>query len=258
MKPTFKNNEKPLFTVMIQKPTPEEVIDTMDKARPLGAGAFGIQFCKLLKQYRTPDVYDRIFTAAGDLPTYVTNYRLLENEGKTDDILADELFELSQHGATLVDVMGDMFCRHPEELTDDPQAVKKQMELIEKIHKNGGEVLMSSHVLKYTPAERVMEIALEQQRRGADVVKIVTSADDDIQQGENLKIVAMLKKELKVPFLYLSGGNCKVLRRMGPMLGCCMWLCVYEHDPRSTKAQPLLKNVKAIYDNFYEPEYMPQ
>lgn len=241
---------------MIQKRTPADIFDMIEKSRNGGADALGIQFCILDAQYRNADVYKSIFEKAGELPTYVTNYRHCTNEGKSDETLAEELLELIHCGGTMADVMGDMFCRHPEELTDDPEAVKKQIELIDKIHAAGGEVLMSSHVLKYTPAERVIEIALAQQERGADFVKIVTSADDDIQQCENLKMIPMLKKELKVPFLYLCGGNCKILRRMGPILGCGMWLCVYEHHELSTKSQPILANVKAIYENYNEPPYI--
>ena len=256
MKPTFKNHEKPLFTVMIQKRTPGEILDTMKAAIPCGADAFGIQFEQMRPEYRNESVYKEIFSNTGGLPTYITNYRSDRfdnaNKGKSDEQLAKELVEIARCGGTLMDVMGDMFCKHPEELTDNAEAVKKQMALIDEIHSVGGEVLMSSHVLKYTSAERVLEIALAQQERGADVVKIVTHANDDIEQGENLKIVGMLKKELKVPFLYLCGGNCQVLRRIGPMLGCGMWLCVYERDELCTRSQPLLHQVKAIWDNFFE------
>ena len=63
------------------------------------------------------------------------------------------------------------------------------MKLIDDLHERGAEVLMSSHILKYTPAERVLEIALEHQRRGADICKIVTGAETMEQQIENLKII---------------------------------------------------------------------
>ncbi|MBO5653668.1 MAG: type I 3-dehydroquinate dehydratase, partial [Clostridia bacterium] len=59
------------------------------------------------------------------------------------------------------------------ELSMKQDAIDKQMRLIEQLHKMGKEAIMSSHVLKFTPAETVLEIALEQQRRGVDVVKIV-------------------------------------------------------------------------------------
>jgi 3-dehydroquinate dehydratase len=144
--------------------------------------------------------------------------------------------------------MGDIFCKHPEELTDDKEAVKRQMELIDIIHSKGAQVLMSSHLHKFAPAERVLEIALEQKRRGADIIKIVTAANDMEQQIENLRITNLLKEKLGAPFLFLSGGECSLHRRLGIKLGCCMSLCVYEHDMLSTPSQPLLNTMKIVRD----------
>jgi hypothetical protein len=65
-------------------------------------------------------------------------------------------------------------------------------------------------------------------------------------QMENLKTVDLLKRELGAPFLFLSGGECGILRRLGTKLGCCMALCVYEHDALSTPGQPLLSVMKQL------------
>ena len=70
------------------------------------------------------------------------------------------------------------------------------------------------------------------------------------EQIENIRIINMLKEELGIPFLFLSGGECRILRRIGGELGCCMYLCVHEHDDFSTDAQPILAKVKMIRDNF--------
>ena len=102
---------------------------------------------------------------------------------------------------------------------------------------------------KFTPADRVLEIALEQKRRGADIAKIVTGAADMEQQIENLRITNMLKKELGIPFLFLSSGVSEIHRRLGMHLGNCMQLCVYEHDAFSTFPQPLLTVSKTIRDD---------
>ena len=166
----------------------------------------------------------------------------------SDEELAEGLLTLAKNGATLCDVIGDLYSPHPEELTDDAEAIRKQMNLIEKLHERGAQVLMSSHILKHTPAERVLEVAAEQKRRGADVIKIVTGAKTMEEQIENLRITTLLKKELGAPFLFLSGGTCSLHRRLGLKLGCCMALCVYEHDAFSTASQPLLSTMKAIRD----------
>ena len=248
MKRDFLTREE-MLTVILQCETPETAIGRIRNANHLGADAYGLQVESLKPEYQNPTTYKKIFSEGGGRPFYVTYYRTKHNSGKTDDQLAEGLVALAESGATLCDVMGDMFCRHPEELTDNEDAIQKQMELIEKLHGSGAQVLMSSRVHKYTPAERVLEIALEQKRRGADVIKIVTSAGNMEQQIENLRITNLLKEQLGAPFLFLSGGKCSLHRKLGTKLGCCMSLCVYEHDALSTGSQPLLSTMKAVRDN---------
>ena len=246
MKYDFLNFEKATLTVMVQADNPTRIKELMDKAVPAGAEAFGIQFEQMLPEHRTPEVYRDLFSYAKGRPSYVTNYRGRQNGEKSDEELAEELVELAKCGADLCDVMGDYFDRQPDEVAVDETAINKQMKLINRIHEKGAKVLMSSHIMKYTPAERVLEIALEHQRRGADISKIVVDAGNTEQELENLKMINMLKEKLDIPFLFLSGGECKMLRRVGGEVGACMYLCVYEHDSFSTLTQPLLSDVKLI------------
>lgn len=245
---TFLSGEKPLLTCMVQADNPDRIKELMTLSLPEGAEAFGMQFCRMKPEYRKPETYQELFAFADPLPIYVTNYRGAENAGKPDEQLASELLELARCGATLYDVMGDYFAPCEGELTMEESAVKKQMALIDDLHAQGAEVLMSSHVFKFTPAERVLEIAMEHQRRGADICKIVTGASDMAQQIENLRIIHMLKENLRIPFLFLCGGECRILRRIGGELGCCMYLGVYEHDALATKSQPLLRDLKILRD----------
>lgn len=249
MKLSFLKYDKPMLTVMLQCETPETAIGRIRNANCLGADAYGLQAECLKPEYQNADTYKKIFAEGKGRPFYVTNYRTANNNGKSDEELVDGLITLAQSGAILIDIMGDMFCKHPEELTDDKKAIEKQTELIEKLHSLGAQVLMSSHLYKFAPAERVLEIATEQKRRGADIIKIVTGADGMEQQIENLRITNLLKNELGAPFLFLSGGECSIHRRIGIKLGCCMSLCVYEHDALSTPAQPLLSTMKKVRDN---------
>lgn len=242
--------EKPLLTVMVQGETPERVKELMSASLPEGAEAFGVQFEKLGEQYKSDEIIRDIFSSAGDKPIYLTNYRHSANDGKSDDMLGDELVHYAELGADLLDVMGDYYDITPGELTRSPEAIEKQKALIERIHKKGKKVLMSSHVMKFTPAEGVLEIAKAHEARGADICKIVTGADCVEEELENLKIAALLKKELGIPFLFLCVGNCRILRRIGGLLGCCTYLCVHEYDALATPAQPLLTDLKIIRDRF--------
>ena len=245
---TFLKFEKPILTCMVQADNPNRIKGLIDLSLPLGAEAFGMQFCKMKDEYRNKETYKELFSYCS-LPTYVTNYRgHTSNNGKSDETLAAELIELAECGATLCDVMGDYFDACDGELTMNDEAVKKQMALIDELHKRGAEVLMSSHVLKFTPALRVLEIALEHQRRGADICKIVTRADTMAQQIENLRIIDLLRQNLKIPFLFLCGGECRILRRIGGNVGNCMSLCVHEYDELATKSQPLLSEIKKLRD----------
>ena len=245
-KTSFLGSEKPLLTCMVQAYTPDRVKELISLSLPDGAEAFGMQFCKMEAEYRNKKTYKELFEYAKPYPVYVTNYRHGVNKEKSDELLANELLELAECGATLCDVMGDYFDPCEGELTMNEDAVKKQIKLIEELHATGAEVLMSSHVLKFTPAERVLEIALEHQRRGADICKIVTGASNMSEQIENLRIINLLKENLKIPFLFLAGGECNIMRRLGGELGCCMYLCVYEYDELSTKSQPLIKDVRIL------------
>ena len=245
----FFDGEKPILTVMLQCETAETAIGRIRNSLHCGAEGFGLQVETLKPEYHKPDIYRKIFGEMRGKPVYVTNYRYAHNEGKTDEELANGLLELAECGASLCDVMGDLYDKQPDELAVSDMAIQKQMQLIEELHHKETKVLMSSHIYHFTPAERVLEMALEQKRRGVDVVKIVTGADDMNQQIENLRITHLLKQELGIPFLFLSGGVSSIHRRAGMMLGNCMQLCVYEHDALSTFAQPLLSVSKAIRDD---------
>ena len=251
MKPTFLNREKPLLTTMIQTDDPKTAAILARNAIWDGADAFGLQLEKLSPENRSIETLQGIYSWMEDRPIYVTNYRSGQNAGLSDEEIAEGLLQAADSGATLYDVIGDLFCRTEGELTTDPAAVDRQKKLIDAIHEKGGEVLMSSHVLRFTPAERVVEIALAQQERGADVAKIVTAANSEEEELENLRITALLKKELKIPYLFLSGGtHYKLHRQIGPFLGCCMWLVVQQQDAWSTASQPVLRHVKAMAENF--------
>ena len=249
MKKTFLNQEKPLLCAMLQYKTADETVGAIRNGLANGAEAFGLQWECIKDEHRTIDNFKKLISEMQDRPCYVTNYRKGSNKDKSDEELAEEMLVLAENGATLCDVMGDMFLRTPGELTMDETAIKKQMEYIDKLHEKGAEVLMSSHVCKYTEPEDVLKIAFAQKQRGADVIKIVTAADSMEQQLENLKATDLLKRELGAPFLFLSGGECTLHRRLGMRLGCCMALCVYEHYYGSTATQPLLRVTKQVRDD---------
>lgn len=248
MIPDFLNSKKSLLTVMLQCKNPETAIGRIRNANACGAEAFGLQAECLKKEFQNGETYKRIFSEAENKPVYVTNYRYDENNGKTDEELSEEILKLADFGADICDVMGDLFDIQPDQMAVDKTAIQKQEELIRKLHEKGKLVLISSHIFKFLPFDKVLKTAIEQRRRGADIAKIVTAADTEEEEIENLRTTLRLKEKLDFPFLFLSIGTCSLHRRLGGRLGNSMTLCVYEHDAYSTPKQPLLKIAKAVRD----------
>lgn len=252
MKPTFLTYSKPLLCAMIQASTPEDAICQIANASYDGADAFGIQLECLKKEYRTLETLKKIFSYCKNKPIYLTSYVGRESTGFTHDQCAELLLLGIEAGGTLADIMGDMFCKDEYELTYDEEAVRKQKELAEKIHAMGGEVLFSSHQKKFIPEEKVMEIARAQRERGADVVKIVNHSNSREELMTNLNICSRLNTELDCEYLYLANGSdCRILRQMGPALGCCMYLCVQHYLPVNSKEQPQLRATKQLRDAMF-------
>ncbi|MEE0946998.1 MAG: type I 3-dehydroquinate dehydratase [Acutalibacteraceae bacterium] len=252
MRPTFLTYNKPLLCAMIQASTPEDAICQIVNASYDGAEAFGIQLEVLKREYRDLETLKKIFSYCENKPIYLTSYRYSNSDGYTDDQCAELLLLGLSAGGTLCDIMGDMFNKDKYELTYDEEAVEKQKALAKKIHEMGGEVLISSHLGTFVPEEEVVKIALAQQERGADVVKIVNHAQTHEQLMEDIRICDRLNSELDTKFLYLANGpHCKLLRQMGAALGCCMYLCVQHYLPISSKEQPKLSATKQLRDAMF-------
>jgi len=249
---TFLEYQKPLLVAMVEDSTPDEMICTILDSLYDGAEAFGIQLGKLKHEYRNEKTLKRIFSYCEGKPIYITSYRTAENKDLTDDECVEFLLMGLRAGATLCDVMGDLYHPEDDQLTFDPEAVEKQKQLIQKIHEMGGEVLVSTHLSRFFTEDEILTYARAQIERGADVVKIVTKSNSEDEQMVNLQIAYRLKKELDRPYLFLAGGtHARLIRQIGPTLGVCMYLCLNRYRPVSTKAQPQLRSTKQIRDNMF-------
>ncbi len=246
----FLNYEKPLLCAMIQCETSDECIEKIKLSIDEGADALGIQLCKLRREFRTREQLTRIFAACGDKPTYVTSYRFGFSADFSDEECVDLLLLALDCGATLCDIMGDMFCRTPFlELAEDEEAIKKQMALIDEIHRRGGEVLMSSHTNQSTTLEQNLHIARSQAARGADIIKIVNRAESADEVPKYIECIQKIVAETDKKLLFLVSGKGEIIRYIGANFGVCMYLCVAYHGPHDTPEQPTLKRAMAMREN---------
>ena len=239
---SFLVENRPTLTAMLKSTTVANLLNEIEEIHEQGPDAFGFQMEIVVPEDRTEQNLKKIISAMKDKPCYITNYVRCNKMEHTDEELTEELYMAIECGAKLIDIRGDLFDRHPIEFTTDERAVEKQMKVIEKIHSMGAEVLMSSHVLKYVPYEKVWEIALAQKMRGADVAKIVTEANSEEELNDNLKTSVLLKENLGIPSLFLCNGtHCKKHRILGPVLGSDMFLVTRNS---LTENQPTIKRAK--------------
>lgn len=251
---SFLTVGRPTFTVMIQAREKSRVTGLMEKGKNGGADAFGLQLEQLLPQYRTAEHLRDMISAAEGKPVYVTDYRTMLNTGMSDDELTAELIRAASCGAALIDIMGDMYAPTPLQLTTDHTAAKKQKALIQNLHDLGAEVLMSSHTACFCREETVLSMVRKQHSRGADICKVVTSADTRDELYENFRISERLAR-LPYPSLFLCNGRfCRRHRLFAPFLADGIFLCVAERDDLSTRSQPLLSDARLLWLKIQEGE----
>jgi 3-dehydroquinate dehydratase len=252
MKPTFLECKKPLICCMVPGDNPDEAIETIKKAHQDGADAFGFQLECWKPEYLNEESFREVFKHCLDKPIYVTSYRYRSNAGKSDDECMEVLFDAIRAGATLADVMADLYDPQPYEITYNEEAVAKQKILIEKLHAMGAEVLMSSHTHTHIDEEGLIKYAKSQRERGADICKIVNFDYSEADTDENFRAILRIKREVGGKLLFLcTGGNCHQLRQIGTSLGVCMWLCVQNYAPGTSKEQPLLRSMRQVKDNLF-------
>ena len=253
-------NKGALVVSLIHRTTDECIADAIKSERD-GADGFILHAERMDERYRRPEEIAKI-QAATSLPVMVLNYR--SGECSDDEKLNDFKVECARLGLPAVDVPMYSFDVHdtheslagcsapfaaylPNEVSMNPAAIKKQKELIEKLHSLGCEVLMSAHIGQVMPKEETLALAREIESRGADIVKIIANAQSEEELCIVLCTINHLKNNLKTPFLYQTCGKYgKFLRPTAYMFGSCIVLCNDEIYEMSNREKPLMRDVKQI------------
>lgn len=262
---SFVNQKKPFVVGVLREKSMMSNIATILNGEADGADAFDLHINWLPESDRSPENLKRIISST-KLPVLALYYREItpfSNPVPTEEERIAYQLRAVECGAAGVDLQADLFdsdakaslegsklsfaAANPNEITLKPEAVQKQKELINKIHKMGAEVLLSSHVGVTLTCEQGVELALEMESRGADIIKIVSLCGGDDQLIEILKTINELKKRLHTPFVYLGGGeDGKLTRIIGAMLGNALVFANQRYEENSTLIQPLIRSVKTV------------
>lgn len=250
-RPSFVNLPKPFIVCVVTDPNPDACLATIRNAECDGAHAFDLHLRTLEKQYHNEVDLSRIIMSSYK-PMMMIYYR--EDNARcvaaTDEERAEAHLMAVRCGASACDIMGDFYDPNANQLSMKPEIIDKQRRLIDKIHKGGAEVIMSSHTWREMSCEEVVEHMKELEKRGPDMVKIACTANSEEQLIESFKTTVALKNELKVPFIHIVMGQYgKMHRFVGPMLGSSLVFCVESYTEFGHKEQPLVRSAKAVFEN---------
>ncbi len=212
----------------------------------------------------------RNIIGSSKLPILALNYNSTvdwQSRGFTEDERVDLFLRAIDAGAAGVDMQGytfhapskDGFCGedrysftkgNPKEVVTDPAIIEKQCAFIETVHEKGAEVLLSCHPGIAMNSEQVVDLALFLEKRNPDIIKIVTSANNEDEMVESIKAMMLLKKQVKTPVSYHANGKYGALTRVvNPALGGQIAFCVDRFSESSTMEQIDLKTAKTVIEN---------
>ena len=249
MKKSFFNRQNTAVTALFSGTNIAELIAKTRTAAAEGADGIAIEIHDLHPVFRTVDHFRSIINEA-PLPFMFICYRGCKWFGTDDEARQEFLLRAAEAGAEVIDVMGDLFCPTPGELTDDPIAIEKQKKLIEAIHERGAKALISSHrhFLPPMSAEEIKNVLQIQADRGADICKVVTNGGTQEAFLEAIKADIELGTTFEKPFIHLTSGSFSKLHRfMGTKLGLAITFGVPEYD-HTVYNQPLIRSFKTVRD----------
>ena len=247
MRRSFLKLRKPVLTGIFSGETPQHLIAEARNAEAEGAQAIAVQLEALRPEFRTVDVFRQVVNSV-NLPAMFTLYRS-DKWHQADEARQDVLLAAVEAGAAMVDVIGDLYDPAPHEITHNADAIARQMELIDTIHKLGAEVVISSHTTVPRTTDEVVAHLREIEKREADVLKIVTQVQNADDLAEAFKTTLTLQREFKTPFIHLcSGPFSRPHRFVGPTLGPAIVFAVSRYAPESLMPQPTIRAMKAALD----------
>ena len=269
---SFAHNSSPMLIGVVRERTIRDAIAAIRNCEYHGATGIDLHLSCLDEEARSLEGLKRIVSACR-LPILALNYNQTYDyvSFETDEeSRIDLLLRFVEAGGAAIDMqgytydlpsktkfrsefshLGYSFIRdNPMEIVVDPKVIEKQMELIDRVHHAGAEVLISTHPWVPMNCEQVVDLALFLEKRNPDVIKIVTPCYNEEQLAECFKTMMTLKKEVKTQIHYHCCGAAGSLSRIiNPILGGYLIFCSDGYTASSNFEQLDLQTAKNILDN---------
>jgi 3-dehydroquinate dehydratase type I len=246
--------ERPFICAVITEPDVDSVIKAIDVAEKDGADAFELNLSFLYgsKAGLSTKELKNIF-AATERPIFTTNRRV-DVKGHVFTGSDEERMQIQldcfEAGSVGLDMEIDTFAKPgtPLEYIDN-SVIKKQREVIRKVHNGGGEVMVSHHEPEriFAPEEAVKIASYIEKVLEADIAKLVSFARSYDDFVACLKTTLSLKKYTKIPFVHQAHGqHAKLSRIICPILGSILFYCPPEVGKGTVIDQPSIRSVKTF------------
>lgn len=252
IKKSFFNTQHTVIAALLKGETIESIIHQSREAEFAGADAITVSLCQLADEFRKKENFVRLMNEVR-LPFMFCLYRNDKTFGADDDARMKVLLTAAEAGAEVIDIMGDLFDPSPRELTYDAAAIRKQKEMISRVHDLGAKTIISSHMPCALSAEEVLAHMQEQASRGADIVKIVHGINSEEELIEAIRATMLLNRKLQIPFVHLgTGSHSRIFRYLGMQLGVAIEFAVPDyHLPNSNLSMPTIASFKAVQQNIH-------
>jgi len=269
---SFAKNPSPMLIGVVRERTVRDAIAAIRNCEYHGATGIDLHLSCLNEEDQSLENLQRIVTACR-LPILALNYNQTYDYQVFDldeETRIDLLLRFVEAGGAAVDLQGytydlpsktafrtefshlgySFIKDNPKEVVVDPKIIEKQMELIDRVHHAGAEVLISTHPWVPMNCEQVVDLALFLEKRNPDVIKIVAPCENDEQLAECFKTMLTLKKEVKTrTHFHCCGAPGSLSRIINPILGGYLTFCSDGYTASSNFEQLDLQTAKSILDN---------
>jgi len=267
----FTELKRPFICTIISDQNPVDCIRTIKLSDYDASDAYEMNLMVWEKRFLNPKDLKSVFQATVR-PIFVCHYRW--NYEKHLDIDEEERIQLLinavRWGADGIDLEADAFdpsrgplewseearkyslnrTSPPRDWTMKPEAIKRQRQVIDEVHRLNGEILMSAHTRVHLSVEQCVSMAKEMESRGADIVKVVSVDHSFEDLLDTMRATLEIKKVLKIPFIMMShGDHSKIGRVVCPMLGSLLAFCIQPISPQGFPLQPPIRAQKAAWEN---------